>query len=703
MENDKLTVLIVEDQEINRKILAQILSEEYSVIEAANGQEALNLLEQNRYVSAILLDIVMPIMDGYTFLGKIKGTIYSSIPIIAVTGEKDEKSEQMALNLGAWDYVSKPYQPNILLLCLKNVVTRSQFYLLNEMKHVYEYDSLTGIFNRNKFFEQTQILLDKNPNDIFCLIQIDIDAFHLLNSFWGEDEGDRFLKYMANCIEKKCNKFAPSTCARIAADNFCVCTKYRSESIENEANELSNELAKFNVDYIITACYGIYVITDHHEKIQSMLEKAGMAAKEVKGKYQKHLAFYRPDMSEKAAKEQDIINEMQSAIDNQEFEIYLQPKYNLKTEKPFGAEALIRWNHPTKGLISPGDFIPIFERNGFIGKIDEYMWDKTAALIEKWIKEGKKPAPISVNVSRVNMYNPNIVAIIKGIVAKHDINPSLLNLEITESAYMENPDVMYKTVKELQDAGFIIMMDDFGSGYSSLNVLKDLAINVLKIDMKFLSGNADETRKNLIMASIVHMAGWLDIPVIMEGVETATQVEYLKSIGCGYVQGFYYARPMPISKYEELVNGVIQIPADTNSDNHDEMVKTIWGSGSLIDLIFNSVKEPLAVYEYENGFFRVIRVNSTFNNFYGYGEDSGDFKNIRPKHFPVESYKTLLSAFQHVADEERETTCEYVDIVRGEERNVSLNLQYWGRNENTKVIFGSFKILDYEDKKSNIQ
>ena len=687
----KQTILVVEDQSINRQILRQILSSEYGVLEAGNGEEAFDVLRDNEGVSAILLDIVMPVMDGFAFLEKLKGTPYASIPVIAVTGEKDVETEQKALNSGAWDFVSKPYQTTVLLLRLKNVIIRSQFYLLSEMQYAYEYDSLTGLYNRGKFFTETTLLLEQNPGRKFALVRFDIDHFHILNSFWGEDEGDRFLRFIADALRRTAKEVQPCTYARINADTFCMCEPFDENVIKKHVERAYAELSSYNRNFLIEPSFGVYVIDDPHAKIQTMLEQATLAAKELKGKHMTFLSYYKPEMSRKVLQEQQIVNEMQNALDTEQFQVYLQPKYNLKTEQPYGAEALIRWLHPEKGLLSPGLFIPIFERNGFIGKLDYYVWDKVCRLLRRWIDEGRTPAPISVNVSRVNMYNPNLVSSVTNLVKKYGIAPSLLNLELTESAYMDNPEIMGKTVLALQNAGFTIMMDDFGSGYSSLNTLKDIPINILKIDMKFLSGPADAGRKECIMASVVHMAGWLDIPVIMEGVETAQQVAFLKSIGCGYVQGYYYAKPMPISDYEALVSGKKQNPVASLSCNHDRLVQTIWAPDPKIDLLFNSIPQPAAIYELDNANFRALRVNSKFNQFFGYGEEvSGADERYRRRLSP-DSREAVLAAFRTAADERREVFCVFpLTKENGTRKNIRLSLQYWGANEGTSVFFALF-------------
>ena len=446
MTKDKLTVLIVEDQKINRSILANLLSADYSVLEAGNGAEALERLSEHPEIAAILLDIVMPVMDGYEFLTRLKETAGASLPVIAITGEKDSGSEQKALDLGAWDFVSKPYQPATLLTRLNNVIIRSQYYLVSQMKHAYEHDPLTDLYNRTAFFAEMRKLLDEYPEETFALVRFDIDQFHTYNSFWGEEEGDRLLMYMADLLRKKAEDNKHCVYGRISGDVFCICGPYCRERLEESTSRAFDALSDFNKEYRILPSFGVYIITDPNETVQKMYEFASLAAGERKGKYLEYLGFYSPEMSRRVLENQWIVNEMQGALDGEQFEVYLQPKFNLNTEQPYGAEALIRWRHPEWGLLSPGLFIPVFEQNGFIGKVDYYMWEHVCRLLKKWIAQGRETGPISVNVSRVNMYNRNLVGLLTDLVKKYDIPPRLLHLEVTESAYMENPEVMERTV-----------------------------------------------------------------------------------------------------------------------------------------------------------------------------------------------------------------------------------------------------------------
>jgi len=692
MEAEKLTVLIAEDQKINRQILRRLLSSEYEVFEAENGREAFAQLKQHPDISAILLDIIMPVMDGYEFLRLFRASEYSSLPIIAITSEKDEISEQKALEFGAWDFVSKPYQPATLLTRLKNVITRSQYYLVTQIKYVYEHDPLTGLLNHNAFFIRMRKLLDEHPDQTFAIVRLDIDHFQTYNSFWGEEKGNDLLCFLAKWMRKSATYSQPCVYGRINADAFCICMPHCEALIRSGAKQAFDMLAKYNSEYRLVPSFGVYVIENPGENVRKMYEFAALAARECKEKYLSYLCYYQPEMSDRVLEKQWIVNQMQKALDRNEFEVYLQPKYNLHTDQPFGAEALVRWRHPERGLLSPGLFIPVFEQNGFIGKVDFFVWEQVCILLHRWILQGTSPAPISVNVSRVNLYNSNLVSLLTELVRKYDLRTELLHLEITESAYMENPNVLETTIGRLQREGFTILMDDFGSGYSSLNTLKDIPVNMLKIDMKFLSGNSSSERSRSILASSVRMAGWLGMPVIMEGVETEEQVRFLKGIGCNYAQGYYYAKPMSVSDYEALISGRQQIPAVTPLERLEDISGLLWGNDLRSELLFHSLAEPAAVFEYSDGAARALRVNASFNRRFGvsfcFDRYSGKSE---PSGLFAAEQERILRAFQTAAETREPVPC-LCTIPSSDKTGVSvrLMLRYWGMNGTSAILFAQF-------------
>lgn len=457
-------------------------------------------------------------------------------------------------------------------------------------------------------------LLADEPDETFAFARFDIDRFKMINNFYGIKEGDKVLQSIASELRRVSTVFEKFVYGRLENDIFAVCMPYKEENFELLINALQINMKKVNKDYNIKVSCGVYVINDYDMDVSEMYDRAFLAAKSCKGKFDKNIAYYNESMIDDMRQEQFIINEVNRAIDEEQFEVYLQPKINLVTDRSYGAEALVRWNHPDKGMISPGEFIPVYERNGIIGRLDQYMWRHVCILLRRWLDEGKKPNPISVNVSRVNIYNPHLVKIFKKLITEYQIPAELLNLELTESAFMEDQDLIMKTMSNLHQLGFKIMMDDFGSGYSSLNVLKDMEVDYLKVDMKFLQDQEFNGKGEKVLTSVIRMAKWLHLPSIVEGVETPEQVDFLKCIGCEYAQGFYYAKPMPISDYEKFIAREEEMGAKCSTDENMTIVNELWNTRSSVSRLFDMMEMPIAVYEYRNEKLELLRTNTKYES-----------------------------------------------------------------------------------------
>ncbi|MEG2897368.1 MAG: EAL domain-containing protein [Eubacterium sp.] len=694
------TVLIVDDNAINRMILSKILNKDYKILQAENGKMAMQLLNENSSdIVAVMLDIVMPVMDGYAFLECIQNDgRYDNLPIIVMTENDNKDNEIKVLALGAWDFVSKPYNAEIIKFRLKNAIDRSQLSAFTQLKYLAEFDDLTGIYNKKKFFDVTHEMIRKNLEKSYVFLRFDIDRFQLINSFFGTDEGDRLLVFIAKKMAYLETLLPEVTYGRIESDVFCLCIPNDDEKcIKKIVEEAKSGLTAFNQNYNIVPSIGIYKIDDNTLSVETMYNRATLAAKTCKGNYVNYYAFYDESMSLSLAGEQEIINEMNVALEKNQFEIYFQPKYNIQNNRPCGAEALVRWMHPIKGMLTPDSFIAIFERNGFITKLDNYVWERTCQYIRGWLDAGIKPYPVSVNISRVNIYNPRLVETLIELVEKYEINPAILNLELTESAYMDNPVAMIEIVTKLQNYGFIIMMDDFGSGYSSLSILKDIPVDILKIDMRFLSKTKIPGRGENIIASVMRMAQWLSIPVITEGVETLEQVDFLRSVGCKYVQGYYYARPMPIEDYERLCDSQIDYPGFIPKKNNDRFhFDDLFVSNSEIEGLFDD-HVAAAIYEFVEDHIEMIRVNDAFYYLLGH-EDTG-LKSQNPIDLVDENHrKSVTEAFRTCAENHETAECKY--IRRRINRSplwIHIELKYLSKVGDKHIIVG--KLVDITMRK----
>lgn len=707
------TVLVVDDSAMNRSILCEILCPEYKIVEAENGVQALKMLKNAKSkVDAIILDIITPEMGGYEFMECMKkDKRFAQIPVIILTEKADSASERKALENGAWDFVSKPYDAEIVKLRLKNVIARSQVTLLKELNHVMNYDPLTGVYSKNKFFSASKALLTSNPDKQFAFLRLDIDRFKLINSFFGNVSGDELLRYMARRIREFAKTTECCTFGRIDADVFGIFTPYQGKERTIEQMEQAvSRMKSLTPNYSIMLVYGVYIVTDRELPISQMCDRAALAAKTVKGHYMKSFAFYDDKMRLSIENEQNIINEMSDALENHEFVPYYQPKYDVKTNKPVGAEALARWIHPTKGFISPGVFIPIFEKNGFISKLDFYIWECVCKQLKEWKDSGVPLFPVSVNVSRVNLYNPNLAKIIIELTKKYDVDPKYFNIEITESVYTDKNIMIDDVTNLLRSNGFTILMDDFGSGYSSLNVLKDVQVDVLKMDMMFMFKAKYDGRAETIISSVIRMAKWLNIPVIAEGVDKAEQVDFLRSVGCDFIQGFYYAKPMPAKEYEKLISDQEKLTSHETGTSVNDL---LWGKGGGLLVSIDNIEQPAMIYEcFPDGTVEAVCANKAFSNRYGY--DSSMYGKFNVVDCIDSEYKELFTdTINKVIESKGRDECALsMHDINGKKHWFSNHLRYVSETgvssviivyltDISDIVFMDQRINDYKDYVKN--
>lgn len=416
-----------------------------------------------------------------------------------------------------------------------------------------EYDLITDIYNKVTFYAITGSRMANDPDQFRSLICFDIDRFKIINETYSLEEGDNVLRYIANLLHDMTRP--GETYARNNSDIFFVCLTRPKEEAAAFVLELEKRINEYPLDFPFVLSAGIVCIPHYNgEAINILCDWAAMAQRTVKGSYIKSHAFYEPSMSAALNKEHYITQNMNHALQDHQFQIYLQPKYDMRSRTIVGAEALSRWIHPVDGVISPGDFIPLFERNGFIIQLDEYIWDLACQTLRRWLDEGRPTIPISVNVSRIHLHDPNLCDKLISLVNKYNLPPNSLELEITESAYIDNPNMLYDIMDKLQEAGFVFSMDDFGSGYSSLNALKDIPVDIVKIDLNFLR----KARRGIeigrdILKGTIKMIQDIHLPVIAEGVETQDQADFLMGVGCMHAQGYYYAKPMSVPEFEKLL------------------------------------------------------------------------------------------------------------------------------------------------------
>lgn len=543
-------LLIVEDSLVNQQILKKMLENDYEIITASNGQEALNILKDTWHsIDLILLDIVMPIMDGYAFLDAIKAyPDYLSIPIIVTTSNDSDKDEVKALADGATDFIRKPYHWQIVKHRINNIITLRQ---TAAMFNLIKFDQLTGLFSKEFFYKQASEKIEKITNGQFDIIACDIENFSLVNDTFGYDAGNEVLKTVAWTLKE--NIPDNYLCTRLNSDIFVALVPHRDDYSDSFFSEITTTINEALYKLEIVLDYGVYHIEDNSMSIYSACNNALSVIEKVKDNFSRCYAEYDEEFKKDRQFAQRITATMENALRDKEFVVYLQPKYDLISERMIGAEALVRWISPTEGFMPPGKFIPLFEKNGFICELDKFVWEEACKFIRYSIDNSLPRLPISVNVSRLDLINLDVPAVIKELIDKYNLEPSDLHLEITETAYNEHPEIILGVTDILHDKGHILELDDFGTGYSSLNLLSEMSLDILKLDMRFAQNHTTNHKQNEILSFILDLARRMNLVVISEGVETEEQANNLRDMGCDQAQGYFFARPVTMDEYEKML------------------------------------------------------------------------------------------------------------------------------------------------------
>jgi PAS domain S-box-containing protein len=552
-----------------------------------------------------------------------------------------------------------------------------------------DFDNISGVYSKQHFFSVTHEMLLAHTDTAFAFFHFNIEKFRLINAFFGMAEGDRFIRYVAKCLIDFSKSQSLMTYGHIGADVFAFCLAFTDKSeLVKITEDITKQMHTYPLTFNIRPFFGIAIVEDPSIDMNDLFDQASLAGKQNSHNYLQHYSFYEASLKEKVMREQTIINNMETALNERQFVVYLQPKYDLRTNAIDGAEALVRWEFPGVGTMSPGEFIPLFERNGFIMRLDYYIWEETCRILRKWLDEARKPCPISVNISRVDLFNPNLTKNICDLVNKYDIPPQLFQLELTESVYTSNPYIIKDVMHTLRQKGFTILMDDFGTGYSSLNVLKDIVVDILKIDMRFLSDCDTPGRGENILGSIVRMAKWLNLPVIAEGVETHDQVTFLKTIGCEYVQGYYFARPMPISDFENLAFTTQSVPIHMKEEQKIS-ADAIWNMTSQLESLFSNILQAMALYEFDNENIELLRVNDAYLQLFG-REDLDKTHRVFTDVITQEDYEHILRTFEQVAALHDAAECDFCRAQKdGSFTWVNAKLKYLTTIANKHVILAS--------------
>ena len=546
----KRQVLIVEDEFINREILGNILGNVYDVVFAENGWDGWDKLHLPEYdFSLILLDLLMPVMDGFEFIDKMQADEkLKHIPIIVMTSEKE--AEVRSIRQGASDFITKPYDmPEVILARCERIIQLSEG---NSIIELTEKDAVTGLYVRDFFFEYIRQIEGRRKAPVDVLV-FNIDRFHMVNEMYGREAGNAVLRRVADTLNEVLDDNIIIAC-RPEADTFYVYCDH-VDDYTPFVTEICDKFGKSSGSSKIRLRAGIYLNADPEADVEIRFDRAKAACDKIRGDYMTSVAYYSKDLHLRSIYQERLIKDIDEAIANEDLKVFFQPKYDITHVVPKlrSAEALIRWKHPELGMISPGDFIPLFESNGLIQKVDNFVWNKAAQKIKEWKEKYGYSVNVSVNVSRIDIFDPALEEKLRKIIDTNGLDESDLMLEITESAYADNAASLTEVTEKLRASGFKIEMDDFGSGYSSLNMITTIPIDVLKLDMSFIRNMENDDKSLKLVEIILEIAKFLGVPVVAEGVETKTQLDTLKCMGCQVIQGYYFSKPVSGKEFEQFI------------------------------------------------------------------------------------------------------------------------------------------------------
>ena len=546
------TILVVDDEPVNLRLLGNILKDEYDIAYAETGDEALlEIKNQKDFLSLVLLDLHMPCGNGYMVLDEIKNNEeLMNIPVIVLTA--DNSAEVESLRRGAIDFLNKPYnRPEVIRARVRRAIELS---IDRNIIDATGKDKLTGLLTKDYFFQYAHEYDKFHPEQEVDAVVVNINKFHLINELYGRNYGDKVLCTIADGVRSFARGCGGVAC-RDNADCFYIYIEHQ-ENYDYLTKILADRLIDITDKHDFHFRIGIYPDIYHSVNLEQRFDRALQASNSV-SKNSNHdvVAIYDNNMHEKELYEAKLLNGIEKALLEKQFNVVFQPKYDITGDEPklCSAEVLVRWKHPELGFVRPDSFIPLFEENGRIKELDRFVWKEAAKQIKRWKDMYGVTMPLSVNVSRVDIFDPDLLDFLKEILEENSLEPKDMHLEITETAYTDSVTTIVEVVNSLREAGFKVEMDDFGKGYSSLNMLTSLPIDALKLDMGFIKGIAENNKELSMVEFIVNVARFLEVPLIAEGVENSEQYLLLKKAGCNVIQGYYFSKPVNTSEFGHLI------------------------------------------------------------------------------------------------------------------------------------------------------
>ena len=555
------SLLLIDTNKDSEAEFTRFVTSDFVVVKASPCDDIISLLNSPLFETKISV-LALSNEIALSVLEKIKNSEYKELPVLIITHKASITSEEELLSFEVVDFLKFPFN----VFRLRNAVrTCSKLALASKVINELERDDLTGLLTRQAFLHKAQQIRDENPEKSYSVIACDFENFKSSNSLYGEKKCNEFLSHVGKSL---LNRFTDGLICRFGGDQFVAFKAYNGSVDVERIEQIKEEILNSAPIPHQTAKVGVYGPIEFELPISICCDRAFLAIHEIKGNYNKNISFYESSLQKQLLDEQRIIETMERGLEDEQFRIFYQPKHESITGNIAGAEALVRWEHPEYGFLSPGQFIPVFEKNGFISKLDIYILTQVCKDIKRWQQNGLPIVPVSVNISRRDFMESGCIEREMQIVDEYCIDHSLLHMEVTESLYSNNTEMIVSQVKKFQDAGFMIEMDDFGSGYSSLGSLSSFPLNILKLDISFVRNiNANE----IVIENIIKMAHRMGLLTVAEGAESSEQFKTLKSLGCDFIQGFYFSKPLSSKNYESyikkgLIASVSQIQPSKTSD-----------------------------------------------------------------------------------------------------------------------------------------
>ena len=554
-------------------------------------------------------------------------------------------------------------------------------------------DKKTGLLGEQDFFNKAEAVLAELNGPNWCVIAIDLDHFSLFNDWYGRKTGDELLARIGTELALA-ERTSGGLAGYLGQDNFCFFAPYEEKRIANLYNRLSALIAELATAIGFKPVFGISM-TNGRTSFIDVFDEAKLAQEYADADYKTDICLFEADMREKSEGEYRILLDFQQGLAENEFVVYLQPQCRVSSGTIVGVEALTRWVKRDGTIVPPMEFIPALEKHGFITDLDCYIWERVCSQLREWLDGGHKAVPVSVNVSQYDFFTIDVAEQFARLIEKYDIPPSLLKIEITESAFAEGSSSIEEAITQLRTLGFTVLMDDFGSGYSSLNRLSNLNVDVIKLDANFLKMEGDDKRKDIhIVESIISMAKTMALPIICEGVETKEQVEFLDGLGCRYIQGFYFYRPMSSADFEKLIgNGdLIDDQGFVTKQNEQFRIKEFLDENVYSDTMLNTILGPVAYYLWHDDDIDIIRFNEQFY-------ESVDVPNFNERVTSIQQFTPkcdvpkLFNLFERASQDQLNGASDIVGFYRtdGSLSRFMMRLYYLGESAEGKRFYGSVR------------